>query len=30
MGENSGDPRFANEWEDEEEMGDGQAQCATQ
>jgi DnaJ family protein A protein 2 len=31
MGENSGDPRFGNEWEDDEdEMGDGQAQCQTQ
>ncbi|PHH85583.1 hypothetical protein CDD83_213 [Cordyceps sp. RAO-2017] len=29
MGENSGDPRFANEWEDED-MEDGQAQCQTQ
>ncbi|KND90730.1 DnaJ protein [Tolypocladium ophioglossoides CBS 100239] len=29
MGENSGDPRFANEWEDED-VDDGQAQCQTQ
>ncbi|CAH0018194.1 unnamed protein product [Clonostachys rhizophaga] len=30
MGENSGDPRFDNEWEDDDEMGEGQAQCHTQ
>ena len=30
MGENQGDPRFTNEWEDEDEMDDGQAQCQTQ
>ncbi|KAJ6439925.1 chaperone protein dnaJ 2 [Purpureocillium lavendulum] len=29
MGENSGDPRFANEWEDDD-MEDGQPQCQTQ
>ncbi|KAM4062296.1 DnaJ domain-containing protein [Hirsutella rhossiliensis] len=29
MGENSGDPRFASEWEDED-VEDGQAQCQTQ
>ncbi|KJZ76230.1 hypothetical protein HIM_04312 [Hirsutella minnesotensis 3608] len=29
MGENSGDPRFASEWEDEDGE-DGQAQCQTQ
>ncbi|KHO01159.1 DnaJ domain containing protein [Metarhizium album ARSEF 1941] len=29
MGENSGDPRFASEWEDEE-VDEGQAQCQTQ
>ncbi|KAL6850674.1 DnaJ-like protein xdj1 [Amphichorda felina] len=30
MGENSGDPRFGGEWEEEEDMEDGQAQCQTQ
>lgn len=30
MGENSGDPRYGNEWEDEDEMGDGQPQCQAQ
>ncbi|KAG9250760.1 putative DnaJ domain protein [Emericellopsis atlantica] len=30
MGANSGDPRFATEWEDEDDMDDGQAQCQTQ
>ena len=30
MGEKSGDPRFGNEWEDDEDMGDGQPQCQTQ
>lgn len=30
MGENSGDPRFANEWEDDEDEGQGQAQCQPQ
>jgi DnaJ family protein A protein 2 len=30
MGENSGDPRFAAEWEDDDDMGDGQPQCQTQ
>jgi DnaJ family protein A protein 2 len=29
MGENSGDPRFANEWEDDD-MEEGQPQCQTQ
>lgn len=29
MGENSGDPRFASQWEDED-VEDGQAQCQTQ
>ncbi|OAQ66706.1 chaperone protein dnaJ 2 [Pochonia chlamydosporia 170] len=29
MGENSGDPRFASEWEDED-VDEGQAQCQTQ
>lgn len=29
MGANQGDPRYQNEWEDDEE-GDGQPQCATQ
>lgn len=29
MGADQGDPRFANEWEDDDE-GDGQAQCHTQ
>jgi DnaJ family protein A protein 2 len=30
MGENSDDPRFANEWEDDDDMEEGQAQCQTQ
>jgi len=30
MGENAGDPRFGNEWEDDDDMDDGQAQCQTQ
>ncbi|KAL4732343.1 DnaJ-like protein xdj1 [Fusarium chlamydosporum] len=31
MGENSGDGRFGGDWEDDEDdMGDGQAQCQTQ
>lgn len=29
MGENSGDPRYASEWEDEE-VDEGQAQCHPQ
>lgn len=29
MGENQGDPRFGNEWEDDD-MEDGEAQCQTQ
>lgn len=29
MGENSGDPRFAAEWEDDD-AEDGQPQCQTQ
>lgn len=29
MGAHSGDPRFANEWEDDDEE-EGAAQCATQ
>lgn len=30
MGADQGDPRFAHDWEDDDEPGDGQAQCATQ
>ncbi|KAF4119736.1 DnaJ-like protein subfamily A member 2 [Geosmithia morbida] len=30
MGENSGDPRFGNEWEEEDDIEEGQAQCQTQ
>lgn len=30
MGENQGDPRFGNEWEDEEGAEEGEAQCQTQ
>lgn len=31
MGENSGDGRFGGDWEDDDDdMGDGQAQCQTQ
>lgn len=30
MGENQGDPRFGNEWEDDDDMEDGAAQCQTQ
>lgn len=29
MGADQGDPRFGNEWEDDDE-GEGQTQCATQ
>jgi len=30
MGAHQGDPRYGNEWEDDEEEGEGGPQCAQQ